>query len=110
MKNNNYITILGWMINELSLSGNDLICYALIYGFSQDGNYWEGSLSYLSEWLGVSKRRAIDILKRLVSNGHIVKQEYYADIRLLFQISPVVTKRHWGVVTKRHLIIKVTYL
>ena len=76
MKNNNYITILGWMINELSLSGNDLICYALIYGFSQDGNYWEGSLSYLSEWLGVSKRRAIDILKRLVSNGHIVKQEY----------------------------------
>ena len=76
MKNNNYITILGWMINELSLSGNDLICYALIYGFSQDDNYWDGSLSYLSEWLGVSKRRAIDILKRLVSNGHIVKQEY----------------------------------
>ena len=76
MKNNNYITITGWMVNELSLSGNDLICYAIIYGFSQDDNYWEGSQSYLSEWLGVSKRATVEILKRLVSDGHIVKQEY----------------------------------
>ena len=76
MKNKNYITILGWMVNELSLSGNDLICYAIIYGFSQDDNYWEGSQSYLSEWLGISKRATVDILKRLISDGHIVKQEY----------------------------------
>ena len=76
MKNKNYITILGWMVNELSLSGNDLICYAVIYGFSQDGNFWEGSQSYLSDWLGVSRRTVIDILKRLISNGLIAKQEY----------------------------------
>ena len=76
MKNKNYITILGWMVNELSLSGNDLICYAVIYGFSQDDNFWEGSQSYLSDWLGVSRRTVIDILKRLISNGLITKQEY----------------------------------
>ena len=76
MKNKNYITILGWMVNELSLSGNDLICYAVIYGFSQDDNFWEGSQSYLSDWLGVSRRTVIDILKRLISNGFIAKQEY----------------------------------
>lgn len=76
MKNKNYITILGWMVNELSLSGNDLICYAVIYGFSQDDNFWEGSQSYLSDWLGVSRRTVIDILKRLISNGLIAKQEY----------------------------------
>ena len=76
MKNKNYITILGWMVNELSLSGNDLICYAVIYGFSQDDNFWEGSQSYLSEWLGVSRRTVVDILKRLISNGLIAKQEY----------------------------------
>ena len=64
------------MVNELSLSGNHLICYAIIYGFSQDDNYWEGSQSYLSEWLGISKRATVDILKRLISDGHIVKQEY----------------------------------
>ncbi len=76
MKNKNYITILGWMVNELSLSGNDLICYAVIYGFSQDDNFWEGSQSYLSDWLGVSRRAVADILKRLISNGLIAKQEY----------------------------------
>ena len=76
MKNKNYITILGWMVNELSLSGNDLICYAVIYGFSQDDNFWEGSQSYLSDWLGVSRRTVVDILKRLISNGLITKQEY----------------------------------
>lgn len=64
------------MVNELSLSGNDLICYAVIYGFSQDDNFWDGSQSYLSDWLGVSRRTVIDILKRLISNGLIVKQEY----------------------------------
>ena len=64
------------MVDELSLSGNDLICYAVIYGFSQDDNFWEGSQSYLSDWLGVSRRTVIDILKRLISNGLIAKQEY----------------------------------
>ena len=64
------------MVNELSLSGNDLICYAVIYGFSQDDNFWEGSQSYLSDWLGVSRRTVVDILKRLISNGLIAKQEY----------------------------------
>ena len=76
MKNENYITIQGWMVNELSLTGNDLICYALIYGFTQNGDYWEKSHSYISEWLGVSKRSVSDILKRLVENRHIDKKEY----------------------------------
>ena len=33
IKNENFIAIQGWMINELQLKGNDLIVYALIYGF-----------------------------------------------------------------------------
>jgi len=37
MKNENYITVLGWMVNELQLSGNEMVLYALIYGFSHDG-------------------------------------------------------------------------
>lgn len=76
MKNENFITIQGWMVNELSLTGNDLICYALIYGFTQNGDYWEKSRTYISEWLGVSKRSVSDILKRLVENRHIDKKEY----------------------------------
>lgn len=38
IKNENFIAIQGFMVKELGLSGNELIAYALIYGFSQD-NY-----------------------------------------------------------------------
>lgn len=76
MNNNNYITIQGWMVKELNLSGNDLICYAIVYGFSQNDNYWEGSQSYLSEWLGISRRGTIDVINRLVKQGCLEKEEY----------------------------------
>lgn len=76
MKNENYITIQGWMVKELKLSGNELVCYALIYGFTQNGCYWDKSSAYISNWLGVSKRAVVDILKRLVDNKLIEKYEY----------------------------------
>ena len=33
--NDNYIVIQSWMVSELGLKGNQLIIYALVYGFSQ---------------------------------------------------------------------------
>lgn len=76
MKRDNYITIQGWMVSELGLSGNELILYALIYGFSQDGETsFSGSLSYICKWLNVTKPTAINLLKSLVEKGVIVKEE-----------------------------------
>ena len=47
----NYITIQGWMRTELELKGNDLMVYAIIYGFSQsESNRFTGSLQYLADW------------------------------------------------------------
>lgn len=63
------------MVNDLGLNGNDLICYALIYGFTQNGCYWDKSASYIGKWLGVSKRTVFDILKRLVEKKLIEHQE-----------------------------------
>ena len=37
IKNENYYTIFGWMLKELNLNGIDLVVYAIIYSFSQDG-------------------------------------------------------------------------
>lgn len=76
MKNENYISIQGWMVNKLKLTGNDLICYALIYGFTQNGEYWEKSVKYISDWLGVSSRSAVDILKRLIDKRLLDRQDY----------------------------------
>jgi hypothetical protein len=31
-----FITIQGWMVTDLELTGKDLMVYAIIYGFSQN--------------------------------------------------------------------------
>lgn len=46
----NYITIQGWMRTDLKLSGNELIVYAIIYGFSQNKQgEFTGSAQYLAD-------------------------------------------------------------
>lgn len=74
MKDTNYITIQGWMRSRLGLVGNELLTYAIIYGFCQDEeSRFTGSLSYLSSALGISKTAITGILKRLVEKGLIKK-------------------------------------
>lgn len=76
MQNENYITIQGWMVKELSLSGNELLCYALIYGFSQnEDSVFSGSCKYISEWLNVSRQTTVAVLKKLCEKGLICKVE-----------------------------------
>ena len=72
----NYIAIADWML-DLNLNARELLTYALIYGFSQNGEgYYYGSLEYLSSWLGMSDRtNATRYLKPLVDRGLIVKKE-----------------------------------
>lgn len=77
MKSENYITIQGWMRNELNLKGNDLLVYAVIYGFSQDGNNeFTGSLQYLADWCGATKQGIQKNLKNLIDLGFIKKRVF----------------------------------
>ena len=70
-----YIVIQDWMITNLQLKGNELLTYALIYGFSQDGeSEFKGSLKYISEFLGVSKRTAQRSIENLVDRGIVEKR------------------------------------
>ena len=72
----NYITIQGWMRTELNLSGNELIVYAIIYGFSQNKQgEFTGSAQYLADWVGCTRRTIMSILNKLVENGTISKTE-----------------------------------
>ena len=73
--NNNHIVIDGWMVNELNLKGNDLIVYALIYGFSQDGDTeFYGSRSYIAEWCNSSLPTVDKALNDLVEKEYILKR------------------------------------
>lgn len=37
IRDSNYVVIQGWMITRLGLKGNELMIYAVIYGFTQNG-------------------------------------------------------------------------
>lgn len=75
VKDNSYVTIQAFMVNELGLGGNELIIYAVIYGFSQDGSSWyTGSRSYLAEWCQASKSTVSRNLERLCEAGLLEKR------------------------------------
>lgn len=73
----NYYQISGWMINKLNLKGIQLSVYAIIYGFSQDGeSEFTGSLQYLCDFTGgTSKPTVAKALKELVEKQLIIRRE-----------------------------------
>lgn len=103
MKNENFIVIQGWMVNELHLKGNELLVYAVIYGFSQgEGNRFTGSLQYLADWTNSTKQGVLKNLKSLCEKGYIGKDEkimngvkfveYYST-----EFNGVLNKVEWGI-------------
>lgn len=76
MSNNNHFTILGWMLNECELSGNELLCYAYIYGLTQDHSVFCGTTETISEYIGISKETARKIISGLVDKNLLLKQEH----------------------------------
>ena len=75
-RKDNYINIQGWMITDLKLKGNELIVFAVIYGFSQDGSStYSGGLKYLAEATNATVRSIINITAKLVDEGLITKIE-----------------------------------
>lgn len=75
IRNESFIAIQGWMINELNLKGTELLCYAVIYGFSQDGETWyTGSRQYLADWCNCSIRNIQTALNSLVDKGYLLKE------------------------------------
>ncbi len=78
MEKNNYIVIQNWMTSKLKLSGNELLVYALIYGFSQDGeSYFYGSANYIADFINVSKRSILKILNNLTEKQLLSKKDIF---------------------------------
>ena len=77
MENTDFLNIQGWMINELNLKGNELIIYALIYGFTKDGvSEFRGSRQYMAEWTNSSVRSVQNVVNSLVNKGMIEKNNH----------------------------------
>lgn len=79
IRDENFYQIHGWMLNKLKLKGTQLSVYAIIYGFSQDGQTeFAGSLQYLCDFTGTSSKTTIQkALKELVDKQLIIRQEAF---------------------------------
>lgn len=71
-----YTIVPEWASKNLKLSGNELMLFSYIYGFSQD----EGSCCYstskeISDLLCISKRSVFNILESLINKNLIVRVE-----------------------------------
>ena len=112
IKDRNYYQVSGWMINRLGLSGRELHAYAIIYGFTQDGETeFNGSINYIAEWLGSTRKTAISVIKSLVEKNLVsktqvtrngVKINYYKTIVPNFDEIGGSEKITLGVVKKLH--------
>lgn len=72
-----YFTITEEM-RALGLSGNELIVFALINSYSQEGNgVYYGGIDFLCEVCGISRRTSFSVLSGLVERGLIIKNEVY---------------------------------
>ena len=70
------------MVTELGLTGNALLVFAMIHGFTKDGNHqYVGSFEYIAEWLGISLRSAKLIIKNLINDGYINRTQNLTDRR-----------------------------
>lgn len=77
MKNEDYLNIQGWMINELGLNNiSHIAVFAVIYSFSRDGSsVFKGSQSYLANSTKLTRTSVNKILKTLESAGLIDRLE-----------------------------------
>ena len=76
VKDDNFFLVSGWMLNRLELKGAALQVFAIIYGFSQDGEgSFTGSLQYLCDFTNASKNTILKALKELVDKGYVIKAE-----------------------------------
>lgn len=90
MKSDNFIVIQGWMVNELNLKGNDLLVFALIYGFTRDGKTkFASGRNYIAESFNISLPTVDKALQNLIALNYIIKipcenqadtDKYYANI------------------------------
>ena len=76
LKNEDIVVIHGWMRKELGLKGNALMIYAIIYGYSQtEGTDYAGGYRYLSEFTGSDRSTVQRVIKKMVEDGILTKED-----------------------------------
>lgn len=73
--NEQFIIIYPWMVEELKLTGNRLVIFAIIYGFSRNGDWFQGSISFLCRRSGIVEKSVRNVLKGLCEDRLLERRE-----------------------------------
>lgn len=78
IRDDNFYTVLGWMLNVLKLKGNELIVFAIIYSFSQDGeSEFKGSVSYLQQFSNIKSAQTVYVTLASLEERNFIEKRYY---------------------------------
>lgn len=91
MKDSDFIIKQGWMVSKLGLTGIDLELYALVYGYTKDGETWyEANIANIMDWLVLAERTVQKHLKMLVEVKYILRKQtgLGRSARILLQANP----------------------
>ena len=85
------------MCNELGLKGNELLVFALIYGFSQDGvSSFYGGRKYIGDTFNISMPTVDKALSGLIAKGFICKEEHEGTTDVYFSDDGGIKKLYMG--------------
>lgn len=80
IKDDSFVLIQGWMINIFNLKGLELMLFALIFSFTNDGeSEFSGSLGYLCEWTNSSNFGVRKALSSLLEKDLVRKEIRYVN-------------------------------
>lgn len=73
--NDQFIIIYPWMVEEMKLTGNRLVIFAIIYGFSRNGDWFQGSVSFLCRRSGITEKGVRKVLKGLCEDKLLERKD-----------------------------------
>lgn len=80
INDNNHVTVQGWMRTRLNLDGINLLVFAIVWSFSQDGeSEFRGSIDYIKDFIGKSRDTAMRSLKALEDSKLVKKIDHNTD-------------------------------
>lgn len=89
MKDENYLKVYGWMMNQCELTNSELLVLAFIFGF--DSGY-DGSLQYMADSTNMHRINAKKVVDNLVKKG-FVKRESRKGKTSIYTVSKSLTHR-----------------
>lgn len=69
-----YVIIYGWM-RDLDLTLTETMAYALVYGYAKNGEPFQGSITYMQQWLRCTRHTAIKAMQVLEDKGLLRKEQ-----------------------------------